>query len=640
MRRDAAGIWYCTMAASPRLLLVGWDGAEWNLIAPLLDAGKLPNLAKLVEAGVLAKLGSLSPAISASLWTSAATGRRPEDHGICGNVEPAGEGCAPISARWRQGSTLWQIVARAGRPAVVVDWPASMPASETTGLVIVSGTSVTPARLAADVAELRVTPSELSRDDLRPFVSGIEKLEPSREPWLAALMTCLAESAGTQAVATYVLENEPWDLAMVNYGALGRIHREFLDFISPRLPQVSDEMFARCGGIIEQALILHDQALGRLLAVAGSDCAVLLCSCHGWMTGSRRPELQPGEHAFNLARAREQGWAVLRTPEAKADELLFGGSILDIAPTVLWLLGLPVPRDWPGRVWYHALTKPTDAVAIATHEPGPLAPPAFPEPATEIARELRHVYGVYLFHGGRLAEAIRVLEEAHRAMPTRIGPGLSLINAYVVSRRFAEARALLEELEARPEGGLRPRPGMKARHPPQFDFMRGLIAHGEGRLAEARTNFEAALAAESQTADLHANLGRVLLGLRCKREARTAFERGLQIDPDSVPARYGLALACYQLRDFAAAADHAMEAASRRTEPPEFHLLLGLAFARIGQREQAVVALRNSLVRNRWLLLAHRVLVVLHRRNPAESVLVETHRQAVREIRSRRPAAG
>jgi tetratricopeptide (TPR) repeat protein len=628
------------MANSRRLLLVGWDGAEWNLIAPLLDAGKLPNLAKLVEGGVLAKLGSLSPVISAPLWTTVATGRRPEQHGICGNFEAAGEGIAPVSAAWRRGSTLWEIVARAGRPAVAVDWPASAPAPGAPGLVLACGRFTTPDRLATDVAELRVEPGELSRDDLRSYVADVDALEPARETWLTALMTFLAGAAGTHAVATYLLENEPWDLALVNYGALGGIHREFLDCLPPRLPQVSEEVFVRCSGIVEQALILHDQMLGRLLALAGSDCSVLLCSDRGWLTGAQRPALQAGEHAFNVARVRSQGWAVLRTPGARADELLFGGSILDLAPTALWLLGLPVPNDWSGKVWYHAMAKPAEATEVGTHEPAPLAPPSLPEPTTEPAREWRHVLGAYLLNAGRLADAIPLLEEAHRAMPARIGPGLSLINAYVATRRFAEARGLLEELAARPEGGLKSRPGLKAKFPPQFEFMCGLIAQGEGRLDDARRHFEAALAAGAQTAELHANLGGVLLGLRRNREAQAAFQRGLGIDPESVTAHHGLAVASYRLRDFAAAAGHAMDAASRRTEPPEFHLLLGLALARTGQREQAVVALRNALLRQPALLLAHRTLVVLHKRNPAESVLAETHRRASREIRARLGPAG
>lgn len=618
------------MGASRRVLLVGWDGVEWDVVSPLLDAGKLPNLAGLMDRGALARLASLSPVLSAPLWTTVATGRRPEDHGICGNAEPGGMGHEPISAQWRRGSSLWEIAARAGRRAVVVDWPAALPVGEVPGLVV-AGWETVPARLAADVAELRVSPGELSREDLRPYVAGVDRLEPAQEPRLANLMGLLAQAVGTQSVATYLLENEPWDFAAIGFGAPGEVAREFIDFMPPRLPQFGEEEFARYANVVEQSLILHDQMLGRLLALAGPDAAVLVCSTHGWLTGGRRPQLAAGEHGENLGRERPLGWAVLRAPGVKADELLFGCTLLDLAPNVLALLGLPVPRDWPGRVWQHAYAQPLPVVAIGSHEPVPPAAPVFPEEAAE----LRYLRACYLMGAGRLAEAVPLLERARVALEPRISPALQLVSAYVAQGRFGEARSLLEELAAKPEGGLQPRPGRKAKHPPQFDFMRGVVAHGEGRLDDARGHFEAALAAGAQTAELHLNLGRVHLARRRPAEAAAAFARGLEIEPENAGAHYGLAVASYRLRNFEQAADHALEAASRRTEPPEFHLLLGLALARIGQREQAVVALRNALARNPGILLAHRVLIALHRRNPAESVLAETHRRAVQEIRGR-----
>ncbi len=622
------------MGASRRLLLVGWDGVEWELVSPLLDAGKLPNLSGLVDRGALARFDSLAPVLSAPLWTTVATGRRPEDHGICGNGEPGGAADVPIASQWRRGSALWEIAARAGRPAVVVDWPASWPAGEMPGLVVAAGREAVPARLQSDVTELRVAPAELTREDLRPFVAGLDGLDPAKQPRLASLIGHLAASAGTQSVASYLLENEPWDFAAVNFGATGAIARQFIDLMPPRLPQVGEEEFSRYAAVMEQALILHDQMLGRLLALARPEAAVLVCSAHGWLTGERRPQLAAGEHGENLGRERAHGWAVLRAPGVKADELLFGCTLLDLAPNVLALLGLPVPQDWPGRIWHHAYAQPMPVAAIESHEPAPLASPVFPEAAAE----LRYLQANYLLNAGRAAEAVPLLEQASVALRPRLGPVLQLIGAYVAQRRLAEARVLLDGLAAQPEGGLQPRPGLKAKHPPQFDFMRGVIAQEEGRLDEACGHFEAALAAGAQTAELHLNLGRVHLACRRPGAAAAAFARGLEIDPENAGAHYGLAVARYRLRDFEPAAEHALEAASRRTEPPEFHLLLGLSLARLGQREHAVVALRNALARNPGILLAHRVLVVLHRRNPAESVLVETHRRAAQEIRRRMQA--
>ena len=65
-----------TPRRAPRLLLIGWDAADWQVIHPLLDAGAMPNLQRLIEGGVMGNLASLAPMLSPILWTSIATGKR------------------------------------------------------------------------------------------------------------------------------------------------------------------------------------------------------------------------------------------------------------------------------------------------------------------------------------------------------------------------------------------------------------------------------------------------------------------------------------------------------------------------------------------------------------------------------------
>ncbi len=82
-----------------RLLLIGWDAADWKVIHPLLDSGQMPNLARLIAGGVHGNLATIYPALSPMLWTSIATGKRPYKHGIHGFSEPLpdGSGVRPIT---------------------------------------------------------------------------------------------------------------------------------------------------------------------------------------------------------------------------------------------------------------------------------------------------------------------------------------------------------------------------------------------------------------------------------------------------------------------------------------------------------------------------------------------------------------
>ena len=69
------------MSAPRKVLLVGWDSADWKVANPLIDCGEMPMLAKLVSTGVMGNLATLEPMLSPLLWTSIATGKRAYDHG-------------------------------------------------------------------------------------------------------------------------------------------------------------------------------------------------------------------------------------------------------------------------------------------------------------------------------------------------------------------------------------------------------------------------------------------------------------------------------------------------------------------------------------------------------------------------------
>src|ERR1700721_1210922 len=78
--------------SSPKVLLIGWDAADWKVIHPLMDAGKMPNVQRLVESGASGQIATLHPQLSPMLWTSIATGKRPFKHGILGFSEPTPDG--------------------------------------------------------------------------------------------------------------------------------------------------------------------------------------------------------------------------------------------------------------------------------------------------------------------------------------------------------------------------------------------------------------------------------------------------------------------------------------------------------------------------------------------------------------------
>jgi len=113
-----------TEPLAKKLLLVGWDAADWQLMHPQIDSGRMPHLKRLVERSTTGHLQTLQPLLSPILWTTMATDKRAYLHGVHGFVEPRPDGTAlrPTSSRTRQCKALWNMLARSGKRCQALNW--------------------------------------------------------------------------------------------------------------------------------------------------------------------------------------------------------------------------------------------------------------------------------------------------------------------------------------------------------------------------------------------------------------------------------------------------------------------------------------------------------------------------------------
>jgi predicted AlkP superfamily phosphohydrolase/phosphomutase len=176
------------MTAARKVLLVGWDAADWKMIHPLMDRGLMPATKRLVEGGVMANQTTLSPVLSPMLWTSIATGKRPYKHGILGFSEPTPDGTAvqPVSGLSRKTKAIWNILNQTGKRSLVVGWWPSHPAEPINGVMVsnhyhqaprgpqaawpMAKGTVHPPELAEELAALRFHPREVTEEHIRPFI--------------------------------------------------------------------------------------------------------------------------------------------------------------------------------------------------------------------------------------------------------------------------------------------------------------------------------------------------------------------------------------------------------------------------------------------------------------------------------------
>src|SRR5918997_83286 len=96
---------------APRLVILGWDSATFDVADPLAEGARLPNLSALSRGGYRAALRSTWPPMTDCAWTSAFTGSNPGAHGIFGSWyrAPGAYECRYFSARDRRVPALWEL---------------------------------------------------------------------------------------------------------------------------------------------------------------------------------------------------------------------------------------------------------------------------------------------------------------------------------------------------------------------------------------------------------------------------------------------------------------------------------------------------------------------------------------------------
>ncbi len=199
--------------AARRVLLVGWDAADWKVINPLMDAGRMPNVQRLVDNGSMGQIATLHPPLSPMLWTSIATGKRPFRHGIHGFTEPMadGFGVQPVTNLSRKSKAIWNILNQNNLRSIVIGWWPSHPAEPIDGVMVsdryiragapleagwqLPPDTVHPPELAGTLAGLRVHPDQLLPEMVEQFIPLAREIDQDRDKRMSGCMSTLAGNA-------------------------------------------------------------------------------------------------------------------------------------------------------------------------------------------------------------------------------------------------------------------------------------------------------------------------------------------------------------------------------------------------------------------------------------------------------------
>ncbi|MFL6540536.1 MAG: alkaline phosphatase family protein [Chthoniobacterales bacterium] len=639
-------------APSRKILLIGWDAADWKFASPLLDAGKLPALAALVEGGVMGNIATLQPPLSPMLWTSIATGKLADKHGVLGFLESerlnAETGVRPVSARSRRVKALWNMLDQRSLEAHVIGWYATHPAEPLRGVSVsdrffepqsITSTeqwkppvdSVAPDELTASLASLVVNPREMTVAQLREFIPSLEQIDPRTDERPFLLGQQLARAASVQAVATAVLQNEPWDFVAVYFDTIDTLGHHFMPYHPPRMNGVSERDFELYRRVMTSVYVFHDLMLARLLELAGPDATVLLVSDHGFHCDEQRPPVANTDRpiALDAAWHRPFGMICAAGPGLKRDERIYGASILDVTPTILTLFGLPVGEDMDGRVMADAFESPPQIARIVTWENAtpaqvsaampdarrdrtvidqfvalgylqPLSPDA-ERNAARAESESEFALSVVYLSTGRAALALPLLEALHAKQPDDERAILQLAQCLHDTGRAADCAALLQT-----------RSQERSHAPALRAVLLGSAMLALGRAAEAEQHFAEAEALAPNDPATIALRGDAFLALQKWEAAAAAFQRALAVDPDNAHAHNGLAVTHLQNRRFYEAAQAALDSVQRLHFFPAAHFHLGVALAGMGDHRRALQAFQTSLSMAPGHREAHRWIASLH----------------------------
>ena len=351
-----------------KVLFIGWDAADWKIINPLMEQGKMPSLKKLVDQGVSGNLATLEPPFSPMLWTTIGTGVRPDKHGILGFTEPdpATGSVRPVSSVSRKVKAIWNILTQQGKKTNVIGWWPSHPAEPINGICVsnhyqranksihepweMADGTVHPAELQDTFKKLRIHPDELTAQHILPFIPNALKIDQDKEKRIASMSKILADCATIQSAATWTMDNTEWDFTAVYFDAIDHFCHGFMKFHPPQLNGVPNEMFENYKDVVNSGYRFHDMMLGQLLSMIDDDTTVMLISDHGFHSDHLRPlNLPKEEPAAPAYEHRDFGIFVMKGPGIKRGEKISGASLLDITPTLLTLFGLPIGKDMDGK---------------------------------------------------------------------------------------------------------------------------------------------------------------------------------------------------------------------------------------------------------------------------------------------------
>jgi predicted AlkP superfamily phosphohydrolase/phosphomutase len=265
-----------------KIVMLGLDGATFDLILPWVQAGKLPHFARLLNTGITGRLRSTVPPMSPPAWNSFMTGTNPGKHGIYDFTARKSQSYETqfVNASWRRTPTLWQYLSEMDKRVAVLSVPFTYPPEKVNGIMI----SGFDAPGIAGLVDRSATYPPGLYDEVRSQV-GEYPMAPNLYAYTDPgdmLDVTIRTMEQKMAAALYLYQHEDWDCFMFVLGETDGTAHRFWRFCDPWSPLREEEPpAAKVANALLTVYEKADEVLGHFLQLASADTALMVMSDHG-----------------------------------------------------------------------------------------------------------------------------------------------------------------------------------------------------------------------------------------------------------------------------------------------------------------------------------------------------------------------
>ncbi|HSE87962.1 MAG TPA: alkaline phosphatase family protein [Candidatus Binatia bacterium] len=268
------------LPSKQRLLFVGLDAADTELIEQWCQEGHLPNISQMRSRGTWAHMRTTAEVVHVSAWPSIFTGAAPDEHGLYHAyvMQPGQQ--SPVRPRPDQSPIpfLWKLLSDHGKRCIIID------AFMTCPLQNFNGTQIVEWGTWSWFSEPTISPESVKRELQKKFGSYPAEdhskvgMTPPPDPqgFHQRLLSAVAKKT---EVVKWLMAKEDWDLFLVVFGESHPAGHYFWHYHDPSYVTHSQEPPGQSA--LRDVYIALDKAIGEILKGVDHATTVFLVSGDG-----------------------------------------------------------------------------------------------------------------------------------------------------------------------------------------------------------------------------------------------------------------------------------------------------------------------------------------------------------------------